>query len=837
MRVTVVAALFAAGVRQFLADGEASESCHLQLHGKGELKSAKPVGGLTLGEETETSGDEEMESDLVPNRQTAWFRECVPAFSDEGYGLKAPSLNLENHSSYELYLKPSGLCQSFLFCAYQGCTPPKKRKACAALQEDQIRELVAAPEKLTAHLRKCPPDNLPFSVVKAVTVADIIEAVEFARHTGRSISIKVSGLNYAGSSLFYGSVNINMANYQKYSKSNIIECGTLPEPIPTSLTNQKAVCKLAAARGKKAVVRVGGGENWNEVYSAVYWYQLPTQTTRRYLVVGGSAGTLSAAGGWLQGGGLSGTTGMRIFGIGVDQVLEIEMVLSNGKHVRFMPSTWTNHSNVTGKIYPQTLTVSGECNQNPVADESKWHWEPCDDLGLPVTFKDLWFAVRGGGGGTYGIVTSVYYQLHEQVSQQLLLDYYFVYTLPAVLSSCTQEACQDLVRSLWLNFVRDFFHPKEEFPWKDDSKFCGTSILNLDIFLGGAFIICHGETAVFTFIGVWQSFVAGYQEALKAVGLSEEDVAKLQKDDGGIFAFSLSADWYPASLFSSPSFPWPAHMNKYPTELPDFPTPATYPENYVVDWTALVPVEWLYLDRGIPTLLALVKGGLGGPSTYVLGGQLAVSDDGLTSVPDFQRKAGFMLFLIGGESVESFLRGTFEEYIGGNSSTKAFPGGSEYLHISPIAYGPLKDDWTKACPDSLSDFEKAKKCLSLQESVWGTEQLAKLEEVKEKADPEHLFQCFDCVGFKGIRRSHRPWKPKPMFCLKPSYASTCYKWLDHDPAGDVNFMKKARSELLEALKHHYHLKHLVMPEMAKDAPYKVKVQATKLKVTLPVLSS
>ena len=125
-----------------------------------------------------------------------------------------------------------------------------------------------------------------------------------------------------------------------------------------------------------------------------------------------------------------------------------------------------------------------------------------------------------------------------------------------------------------------------------------------------------------------------------------------------------------------------------------------------------------------------------------------MSDDGLTSVPEFQRKAGFMMFLTGGESVESFLRGTFEEYIGGNSSTKAFPGGSEYLHISPIAYGPLKDDWTKACPDSLSDFEKAKKCLSLQESVWGTEQLAKLEEVKEKADPEHLFQCFDCVGFK-----------------------------------------------------------------------------------------
>ena len=46
MRVTAVAALFVAGVRQFLAGGETSGSCHLQFHGKGDLKSAKhAVGG------------------------------------------------------------------------------------------------------------------------------------------------------------------------------------------------------------------------------------------------------------------------------------------------------------------------------------------------------------------------------------------------------------------------------------------------------------------------------------------------------------------------------------------------------------------------------------------------------------------------------------------------------------------------------------------------------------------------------------------------------------------------------------------------------------------------
>ena len=100
-----------------------------------------------------------------------------------------------------------------------------------------------------------------------------------------------------------------------------------------------------------------------------------------------------------------------------------------------------------------------------------------------------------------------------------------------------------------------------------------------------------------------------------------------------------------------------------------------------------------------------------------------------------------------------------------------------------------------------------------------------------------ILRCAATSHSQGIPPVSPTMEAEAMFCLKPSYASTCYKWLDHDPAGDVNFMKKARSELLEALKHHYHLKHLVMPEMAKDAPYKVKVQATKLKVTLPVLSS
>ena len=37
----------------------------------------------------------------------------------------------------------------------------------------------------------------------------------------------------------------------------------------------------------------------------------------------------------------------------------------------------------------------------------------------------------------------------------------------------------------------------------------------------------------------------------------------------------------------------------------------------------------------------------------------------------------------------------------------------------------------------------------LEEHFWGTDGLAKLEAIKAKVDPQGLFQCQKCVGFKG----------------------------------------------------------------------------------------
>ena len=85
------------------------------------------------------------------------------------------------------------------------------------------------------------------------------------------------------------------------------------------------------------------------------------------------------------------------------------MVLPNGQHVKFGPTEWKE---VDGYDVPMTLSVSGVCNTNPTEPEENWAWGVCPE-DLSVNFDDLWFAVRGGGGGTWGVVLSVHLQLNE----------------------------------------------------------------------------------------------------------------------------------------------------------------------------------------------------------------------------------------------------------------------------------------------------------------------------------------------------------------------------------------------------------------------------------------
>ena len=95
------------------------------------------------------------------------------------------------------------------------------------------------------------------------------------------------------------------------------------------------------------------------------------------VIVGGSAHTV-AVGGYTLGGGHSPMSPM--FGLAVDNLLEVELITTNGNDVTALPhSTITNYAN-----------------------------------GSSVTENDgdLFWALSGGGGGTFGIATTFTFKLH-----------------------------------------------------------------------------------------------------------------------------------------------------------------------------------------------------------------------------------------------------------------------------------------------------------------------------------------------------------------------------------------------------------------------------------------
>ncbi|KAF9555544.1 FAD binding domain-containing protein [Agrocybe pediades] len=114
--------------------------------------------------------------------------------------------------------------------------------------------------------------------------------------------------------------------------------------------------------GAVEVVTLGAGVQWHEAYTFV------SQQNRT--IVGGisQGGSVGAAGGWVMGAGHSAFS--PTFGLGVDNVVQFTLVLADGMY------------------------VTANAFQN----------------------VDLFWALRGGGGGTYGVVISTTYRVHPAFS-------------------------------------------------------------------------------------------------------------------------------------------------------------------------------------------------------------------------------------------------------------------------------------------------------------------------------------------------------------------------------------------------------------------------------------
>ncbi|KAB8227121.1 uncharacterized protein BDW43DRAFT_324208 [Aspergillus alliaceus] len=129
-------------------------------------------------------------------------------------------------------------------------------------------------------------------------------------------------------------------------------------------------CESTNWAGSAFTVR--GGYLWGDLYAEAF--------ERNLVVVGGQDPTVGVIGGYLQGGGHSPAS--RDFGLAVDQALEFNVVLASGE-----------------------LVTASACEN-----------------------RDLFFALRGGGGGTYGVVVSATLKAHP--SRPVVTHSLVVYPLP-----------------------------------------------------------------------------------------------------------------------------------------------------------------------------------------------------------------------------------------------------------------------------------------------------------------------------------------------------------------------------------------------------------------------
>ncbi|EXJ69227.1 oxidoreductase [Cladophialophora psammophila CBS 110553] len=187
----------------------------------------------------------------------------------------------------------------------------------------------------------CQPGFVPHYSVAATTVADIEAAIKFANEKHLYLVVKNTGHDHLGRSSGRGSFSIWTHNLKgrQWTDSYIVEGAP------------------AGSHGVPAVT-LQAGEQWLDVYRAA--------SEQRVIVVGGHARTVGAAGGWLTGGGHSAWS--NLYGLGVDNVLDVKLVNAQGKHV----------------------TV----NQ--------------------YTDADYFYALRGGGGSAWGVITSVTYRTHPE---------------------------------------------------------------------------------------------------------------------------------------------------------------------------------------------------------------------------------------------------------------------------------------------------------------------------------------------------------------------------------------------------------------------------------------
>ncbi|KAK0634225.1 hypothetical protein B0T14DRAFT_542935 [Immersiella caudata] len=219
----------------------------------------------------------------------------------------------------------------------------------------------------------CTQGGFPSYVVNATSVKQVEAAVKFARQNKIRLIIKNTGHDFVGRNTGAGALSI----WTHYLK----EFEFLPS------------YKQPGGGYRGSAARVGAGLQVYEAFAHAAKHNVTLPAA--------SCLTVGSYGGWITGGGHSPLSSK--FGLGVDQVLSLQVVTADGRSM--------------------------------TAD--------------PVTNPDLFFALRGGGGSTYGVITSAIVKAHPQINLTIAA---FTFTVGA---SATQPGPDPTITNLtafWAGF-------------------------------------------------------------------------------------------------------------------------------------------------------------------------------------------------------------------------------------------------------------------------------------------------------------------------------------------------------------------------------------------------
>ena len=377
------------------------------------------------------------------------------------------------------------------------------------------------------------------------------------------------------------------------------------------------------------------------------------------VVVTGHAAEVGIVG-WSMGGGHSPLS--TLHGLGVDQMLEVELVGADGSHI-------IANVNGTTSISPDVKMV--EFTEN----------------------NDLFWAMRGGGAGTWGAVTAMTFKLHKPQN------------------NC-QTNCYQVLNALWVgNFLEDLGEmatviSNHILKWMSNPSRTVSGYLALGALENFDYYISIGE---FMYVGD---------------GMDDEPVSLINE----------LKDLYPDKIASWNPKSYDTYFDKTQNQGPE----TTYVSGQYPVWTSVL-VNRTILENSedfvksiwsmwVPRCINMGAYNETCTTTFQMHFTLPLNDDEVTDTSVVKKFREAEMHMTTGVAFN------IDGELSPDESTA-------WIHevLSPELYKYGSGSY-------YSESEYSMKSGQWQDRLWDKETYEKLLAVKQTWDPEHVFECRHCVG-------------------------------------------------------------------------------------------